>query len=75
MSYSKADKDIHTPAILRKVETGRKARFTFSTYKLPCKSKRKYKLKCTVARCGRVFNSVKNSSLHHLQKHQSAKYR
>ena len=37
-------KDIHTPSVLRKGTTGKTARFTFSTYRLPSKVRHKYKL-------------------------------
>ena len=67
-------RDIHTPAILRKVENGKTARFTFSTYRLPSKVKCKYKLKCIIARCGKVFTTVRSLSQHHILKHRSVKY-
>ena len=68
-------KDIHTPAVLKKVEVGKTARFTFSKYSLPSKVKRKYKLKCIVTRCGRVFTTVRSLNQHHILKHHTVKYR
>ena len=67
-------RDIHTPAILQKVENGKTARFTFSMYHLPSKAKRKYKLKCTVVRCRQVFTTVRSLSQHHILKHRIVKY-
>ena len=67
-------KDIHTPAVLRKVEIGKTARFTFSTYSLPSKVRCKYKLKCIVTRCGKVFTTVRSLNQHHILKHRTVKY-
>ena len=66
--------DIHTPAVLRKVEIGKTARFTFSTYCLPSKVRCKYKLKCIVTRCGKVFTTVRSLNQHHILKHRTVKY-
>ena len=68
-------KDIYTPSVLRKVTIGKTARFTFSTYRLPSKVRCKYKLKCTVARCGKVFTTVRHLNQHHILKHCTVKYR
>ena len=68
-------KDIYTPSVLRKVSMGKTARFTFPTYRLPSKVRCKYKLKCTVARCGKVFTTVRHLNQHHILKHRTVKYR
>ena len=53
----------------------KKPRFTFSTYKLACKNRRKYNFHCAVIGCGKVFNSVRNWNSHHLFQHRAIKYK
>ena len=59
----------YAPSILRKDTSGKNPKFTFSTYKLAHKNKRKYNFHCVVSGCGKVFNSVRNWNSHHLFQH------
>ena len=68
-------KSTHAPATLRRDTIGKTPKFTFSTYKLPCKKRRNYIFHCTVSGCRKVFNSVKNWNSHHLCLHRVIKYK
>ena len=64
-------KNTHVSDTLRKDTTGKMPKFTYSSYRLPCKKRKNYTFCCPVSGCKRTFNSIKNWNSHHLSLHRS----
>ena len=67
-------KNTHNSNTLMKDTTRKMPKFTYSSYRLPRKTRKNYTFRCPISGCKRSFNSIKNWNSHHLSLHRLIRY-